>query len=173
MFKNLKQNKKMKSLKILILPLLGAILLITSCKDETGNIDDNSLKEKFGIQNGRKQNEAIQWYADGHYKHLANYQNGKSHGDKKTWSADSSHILLAHLKYKEGKPHGAQTKWYPTGELFKKLNLNMGKEEGLHQAFRKNSALYANYEAKEGRTFGLRKATLCYSLEDENIQYEK
>lgn len=134
---------------------------------------DSTLKEKFGILKGRKQNEAIQWYADGHFKHLANYHIGKSHGDKKTWSADSSHVLLAHLKYKDGKPHGAQTKWYPTGELFKKLNLNMGKEEGLQQAFRKNGALYANYEAKEGRIFGLKKATLCYSLEDGNIQYEK
>lgn len=42
MFKNLKQNKKMKSLKLLILPLLGAILLITSCNDETDNMDDTS-----------------------------------------------------------------------------------------------------------------------------------
>ena len=31
----------------------------------------------------------------------------------------------------------------------------------------------ANYEAKEGRTFGLKKASLCFGLEDENIQYEK
>lgn len=49
----------------------------------------------------------------------------------------------------------------------------MGKEDGIQQAFRENSALYANYEAKEGRIFGLKKTALCFGLEDENIQYEK
>ena len=134
---------------------------------------DSTLKEKFGILKGRKQHQAIHWYADGHYKHLTNYHNGKPHGDKKTWSTDSLHTLLVHLKYNNGKLHGKQIKWYPTGELFKKLNLNMGKEEGIQQAFRKNGALYANYEAREGRIFGLKKAKLCYSLEDENVQYKK
>lgn len=48
----------------------------------------------------------------------------------------------------------------------------MGMEEGIQQTFRKNGALYANYEAKEGRIFGLKKAALCYGLEDQSIQYE-
>ena len=48
----------------------------------------------------------------------------------------------------------------------------MGKEEGIQQAFRKNGDLFANYEAKEGRIFGLKKAALCFGLEDENIQNE-
>lgn len=134
---------------------------------------DNSLKEKIGILNGKKHNLTIEWYADGHYKHLTNYQNGKAHGDKKTWSPDSLHILVAHFKYVFGKPHGEQKKWYATGELFKKMNLNMGKEEGIQQAYRPNGALYTNYEAKEGRIFGLKKTALCYSLEDENIKHEK
>lgn len=131
----------------------------------------NTLKEKFGILNGRKQNKAIQWYLDGHYKYQTNYHKGKLHGDKKSWSADSTHILLSHLKYVGGKPHGEQKKYYPTGELFKKLNLNMGKEEGIQQAFRKNGALYANYEAREGRIFGLKKSKLCFQLDNEEVQY--
>ncbi len=134
---------------------------------------DNTLKEKFGILNGKKQDNFIQWYPDGHFKNVAAYDKGKLHGEKKIWSQDSAHVLIAHYKYHTGKPHGEQIKWYPTGELFKKMNLNRGKEEGLQQAFRKNGALYANYEAWEGRTFGLKKAKLCYSLEDENIQYKK
>ena len=129
-----------------------------------------NLKEKFGILNGKTQNQAIQWFSDGHYKYLANYHKGKLHGEKKSWSTDSIHILVSHLKYVNGKPHGEQKKYYPTGELFKKLNLNMGKEEGLQQAFRKNGALYANYEAREGRIFGLKKSKLCFQLDDEEVQ---
>ncbi len=134
---------------------------------------DNSLKEKFGILDGKKQNTFIQWYPDGHFKNVAAYDKGKLHGPKKIWSADSVHVLIAHYNYDTGKPHGEQRKWYPSGELFKKMNLNRGKEEGIQQAFRKNGALYANYEAREGRIFGLKKAKLCYSLKDEDVQYKK
>lgn len=135
--------------------------------------EDGTQKEKFGILNGKKQNQATQWFADGHYKQLANYHQGKLHGEKKTWSSDSTHVLIAHLNYHSGKAHGEQKKWYPTGELFKKLNLDRGRESGIQQAFRKNGDLFANYEAREGRIFGLKKAALCFGLEDENIQYEK
>lgn len=132
--------------------------------------NDGQLKEKFGILNGKKQNQSIYWYSDGHYKDVANYYKGKLSGDKKTWSSDSSHTLLSHLKYVSGKPHGEQIKWYSTGELFKKLNLNMGKEEGIQQAYRKNGVIYANYEAREGRIFGLKKAALCFGLEKQKIK---
>ncbi|WKN42756.1 toxin-antitoxin system YwqK family antitoxin [Tunicatimonas pelagia] len=134
---------------------------------------DSTLKEKMGILNGKKQNQATRWYPDGQLKQVANYHEGKLHGEKKMWFLDSSHILIAHLDYHLGKAHGEQKQWYPTGELYKKLNLDMGREEGIQQAFRKNGELYANYEAKNGRIFGLKKAKLCYGLEDENIQYEK
>ncbi|WP_025743524.1 toxin-antitoxin system YwqK family antitoxin [Aquimarina pacifica] len=135
--------------------------------------DSTSVKEKFGILNGKKQNQAIEWYSDGHYKRITDYNKGKPHGDKKTWSPDSLHVLVSHFKYVSGKVHGEQKKWYPTGELFKKMNFNMGKEEGMQQAFRKNGDLYANYEARKGRIFGLKKASLCYSLNGENVQYRK
>lgn len=130
---------------------------------------DSTFKEKFGILNGKKQNEATQWFPDGHLKNVTNYHKGKLHGEKKLWSSDSQHVLIAHFNYQTGKAHGEQTKWYPSGELYKKLNLNRGKEEGIQQAFRKNGVLYANYEAKNGRIFGMKKANLCYQLEDETV----
>ncbi|MEM7374000.1 MAG: membrane-binding protein [Bacteroidota bacterium] len=133
--------------------------------------EDRTLKEKIGILNGRRQNQAIQWFPDGHYKQVANYHKGKLHGEKKRWSPEPTHVLIAHLHYYLGKVHGEQKQWYSSGELYKKLQVNMGREEGIQQAFRKNGALYANYEARDGRTFGLRKSKLCFGLEDESIQY--
>lgn len=135
--------------------------------------DSIHLKEKFGVLDGKKQNQSLHWYADGHYKRVAGYHKGKLHGESKTWTADSLHVLVSHLQYTFGKVHGEQKKWYPTGELFKKLNFNMGKEEGIQQAFRKNGILFANYEAREGRVFGLKKASLCFSIADEVVQYTK
>jgi len=135
--------------------------------------DSGSLKAKTGILKGKKEHRSIKWYEDGRKKEVAYYRNGKLHGEKKRWSSDSTHILLAELNYVDGKPHGLQKLWYPTGELYKKLNLNMGREEGLQQAFRKNGVIYANYEAWNGRIFGLKKATLCYGLEDEKINFKE
>lgn len=134
---------------------------------------DGSLKEKFGVLQGKKQNQFLRWYADGHLKSVSTYHKGRLHGAKKIWSADAPHVLIAHFNYHTGKAHGAQTKWYSTGELYKKLNLNQGKEEGMQRAFRKNGVLYANYEARKGRIFGLKKAALCYGLEDEKVQYKR
>lgn len=134
---------------------------------------DGTPKEKIGIFNGKKQNEATFWYPDGKLKLISNYNKGKLQGEKKMWSNEQGYTLIAQLNYKNGKAHGEQKQWYKTGELYKKLNLNMGKEEGIQQAFRKNGELYANYEAKNGRIFGLKKAALCYSLEDENIKKGK
>ena len=131
---------------------------------------DSTLKQKFGILNGKKQNESTDWFPDGRVKYLVHYHQGKLHGEKKSWSVDSTHHLLSHFNYRLGKAHGIQKQWYTTGEIYKVLELNNGREEGLQQAFRKNGILYANYEAREGRIFGLRRAALCYELEDEEIQ---
>lgn len=134
---------------------------------------DSSLMEKFGVLDGKKQNEAINWFPDGHTKNVTNYHQGKLHGEKKVWSEDSTHVLIAQYNFHTGKAQGEQKKWYPTGELFKKMNMNRGREEGIQQAFRKNGVLFANYEARDGRAFGLRKAALCYGLEDETTKRKK
>ncbi|WP_254788488.1 toxin-antitoxin system YwqK family antitoxin [Cellulophaga baltica] len=136
--------------------------------------EDGTPKEKIGIFNGKKQNKSSYWFSNGKLKQIATYNKGKLHGEKKLWSNDSMYTLVAHLNYNFGKVDGQQKQWYKTGELYKILNLSMGKEDGIQQAFRKNGDLYANYEAKNGRIFGLKKSALCYGLEDEKIKkYEK
>lgn len=131
---------------------------------------DTIIKEKIGILNGKKHNQATFWYPDGKLKLISNFNKGKLHGEKKIWSNEHDYILIAKLNYKNGKAHGEQKQWYKTGELYKKLNLSNGKEDGIQQAYRKNGELYANYEAKNNRIFGLKKTALCYDLENENIK---
>ena len=52
------------------------------------------------------------------------------------------------------------------------MNLAMGKAKGMQQAWRENDEIYNNYEAKKGRIFGLKKANLCYELDNEITQFE-
>lgn len=140
----------------------------------SGNVvnqsENGTIIQKFSLLNGKKQNESIDWYPNGQVMSITNYHQGKLHGKKKTWTSDSAHILVADLNYYLGKVHGEQRKWYPTGELFLILNIEMGREEGTQQAFRKNGDLYANYEARKGRIFGLKKAALCFGLEKQKIK---
>ncbi|WP_424001239.1 toxin-antitoxin system YwqK family antitoxin [Maribacter sp. IgM3_T14_3] len=131
--------------------------------------ENGTPKEKIGIFNGKKQNKSSYWFSNGKLKQIGTYNKGKLHGEKKLWSNDSIYTLTTHLNYYSGKAHGEQKQWYRTGELYKILHLTMGKEDGIQQAFRKNGDLYANYEAKNGRIFGLKKSALCYGLEDEKI----
>ncbi len=132
---------------------------------------DGSLEQKFGLFEGKKQNQSLVWYPDGHLKFQSNYYLGKLHGEKNMWASSADHLLISQLNYFQGKAHGLQRKWYPTGELFKELQLNMGREEGQQRAYRKNGDLFANYEAKNGRIFGLKRASLCFGLDNEEVQY--
>jgi antitoxin component YwqK of YwqJK toxin-antitoxin module len=72
-----------------------------------------------------------------------------------------------------GQRHGLQKIWFLNGQLAKRKNLNEGKEEGLQQAWLENGTLYVNYEAKNGRIFGMNRANLCYKLKNEKVQYAK
>lgn len=132
---------------------------------------DGTLQEKFGVLNGKRQNEYYAFFPDGHPQFYITYLHGKRHGESKSWTNDSAHMLISHLHYKEGRMHGVQKKYYRTGELFKVRNMNMGKEQGLQQAYRQNGKLYTNYEARNGRIFGLKKSTLCFEVEDEQVVY--
>ncbi|MEM6346888.1 MAG: membrane-binding protein [Bacteroidota bacterium] len=133
---------------------------------------DGRLKQKFGLFEGKKHQISLVWYPDGHLKFQSHYHLGKLHGEKNMWASSADHLLISQLNYFQGKAHGLQRKWYPTGELFKELQLNMGREEGQQRAFRKNGDLFANYEAKNGRIFGLKRASLCFGLADEEVQYK-
>ncbi len=39
----------------------------------------------------------------------------------------------------------------------------------MQRSWRENGQLYNNYEARDGRTFGLKRANLCFSLDDEEV----
>lgn len=132
---------------------------------------NDTLQKIFGVYAGKKEGQLKAYFSNGKVKYTESYQNNKLDGELKRWSQEGNDQLLAQLYYKNGKLHGQQKKWFPTGELHVLMNMNMGKEEGLQQAYRKNGVLYANYEAREGRTFGLKRSNLCYELDNEQVVY--
>lgn len=133
---------------------------------ENGNKAASTIYQK-----GKKQGVARKWFIHGELSYEAQYQNGKKQGITKTWWKNTK--LRSLSNYEKGIAHGLQLQWYFSGAKFKRINLNHGIEQGLQQSWRENGKIYNNYEAVNGRIFGLKRANLCYELDNEIIQYKE
>ena len=130
--------------------------------------ENGQLAETIQYVHGRKQGKRKKWFIDGVLSFEATYVDGKQHGTSKTWWSNGNLRSISH--HNKGIVDGIQEQWYITGEKFKRRTIVNGKEEGLQQAWRKNGKLFNNYEAKNGRFFGLKRAGLCYELQNEIVQ---
>lgn len=128
---------------------------------------NGALMQKVGFYNGKKDGEAQTWFDDGVLKVESHYHQNKLIGVYKAWWRNG--VLASEVYYESGVKEGVEKKWYDTGVLSKKRNLVKGRENGIQQAWLKNGKMYVNYEAKNGRIFGMRRANSCYRLEDEII----
>jgi len=129
--------------------------------------DNDSLAEKTGFFNGKREGKSYTYFSDGTLKKEALYKKNKLDGVKLNYFKNG--VLASESNYVNGKKHGVQKIWFINGQLAKKRNLNLGIEEGLQQAWLENGSLYVNYEAKNGRIFGMLRANSCYKLEDEKV----
>ena len=129
------------------------------------------LAESVGYYQGKKEGIAQKWFADGLLRRQSHYIVNHLDGILQIWSPNPNSILISESQYIDGVQHGVQTKWHTNGQLSRRTNINMGNVVGMQQAWLRNGKIYVNYEAKNGRIFGLKKSILCYELEDENIQF--
>ena len=132
---------------------------------------NGSLQEKTGFLNGKKQNEYRQWFSNGVLKLVSNYNQNVLEGSYKSWWSNGN--LASEVNYVKGKKQGVELKWFKDGTLSRKRNLVDGLEDGLQKAWLQNGKLYVNYEAKNGRVFGMKRANSCYQLKNEKIEESK
>jgi len=130
---------------------------------------DSALAEEVVYIDGKREEVLKRWFPNGQLSQKACYRNGRLHGLSLTWWEDGT--PRSEANFENGKPHGLQKQWYRSGAIFKEQRLVHGIEEGMQKAWRENGKLYVNYEARNGRIFGLKKAGLCYEVEDEIAQY--
>ncbi len=129
---------------------------------------NGAIAERMGYYQGKKQGRTQKWFADGTLRRWATYHANRLNGRVRSWWPNG--VLSMESNYVDGVAHGVQRKWYPNGQLARQTRLNLGREEGMQQAWLRNGKLYANYEARDGRFFGLKRSNLCYALEDEVVQ---
>lgn len=125
--------------------------------------------ESITYQAGKRHGLREKWFNDGTLSYSSNYQNGKLEGEAKSWWRNGN--LRSLYIYQNGIANGLQQEWYISGAKFKFRHLADGKEAGMQQSWRENGKIYNNYEAKNGRIFGLKRANLCFQLEDEAVVY--
>lgn len=125
------------------------------------------IAEQVGYYNGKKEGLAKKWYANGVVKREYYYTQNSIHGISKSYWPNKQ--LAKEVLFENSKKQGIETSWHKNGVVAKKRNIIDDKENGLQKAWLENGKLYVNYEAKNGRIFGMKKAIPCYSLEDEKV----
>ncbi|MBX2844144.1 MAG: toxin-antitoxin system YwqK family antitoxin [Flammeovirgaceae bacterium] len=128
---------------------------------------NGEVAEKVTYFHGKRNGFRRKWFENRTLSFEAFYKSNKLNGEVKTWWSNG--ILRSESHFEKGKANGLQKQWYSTGKIFKELNMVFGKEEGIQKAWRENGKIYVNYEAKNGRIFGLKRANLCFELSEENI----
>lgn len=125
------------------------------------------LQEKFGFYNGKRQGIAQRWSENGVLRTESHYHQNRIVGVYKSWWENGE--LSEESYYENGIKQGEEKQWYNNGQLSKLRHLVDGNEQGMQQAWLRNGTLYVNYEAKNGRVFGLLRSNLCYQLENEVV----
>lgn len=127
--------------------------------------------ERAGFVNGKRHGLLERWYPDGTLAYSANYVHGKLHGLTKSWWSNGNQ--RSQSTFVNGVAHGTHNEWYTSGKPFKEMHVVHGQEKGMQRAWRENGKLYCNYEARDGRTFGLKRGKLCFQLNDETVQHNR
>jgi protein SCO1/2 len=71
--------------------------------------------------------------------------------------------------YKDGAYDGEYRSWYANGRPFELRHYVAGHEAGLQQAWSDTGVLYINYEARNGRHYGMENSTPCVSGDPERV----
>ncbi|WP_139957881.1 toxin-antitoxin system YwqK family antitoxin [Flavicella sediminum] len=126
------------------------------------HFNTKKLAECIGFYKGRKEGEAKQWYANAQLKKQCFYKQNTLVNTYKTYWPNG--LLAYEVNYTiNGKKEGIEKFYWRSGSISKARTLRAGQEHGLQQAWLKNGKLYVNYEAKNGRIFGMRRANSCYA----------
>ena len=128
---------------------------------------NDNLKEKLGFFQGKRQGLARTWSEKGALRTKCFYNQNKLSGVYKSFWENGN--LDLEVNYVDGKKQGEEKQWYSNGEISKIRLFKDGNEDGLQKAWLPNGKLYVNYEAKNGRIFGLMRANSCYKLENEKV----
>ena len=120
------------------------------------NSDTLSL-EKF--IDGKPEGIHREFYSGGIKKSVRTFEDGKKEGPSLSWYPNGN--KKAESNFSKGEYQGTLKEWTESGVLIRKMNYDKGHESGRQQAWDSEGKQLANYEVRNGRTYGLTGAKGC------------
>jgi antitoxin component YwqK of YwqJK toxin-antitoxin module len=108
---------------------------------------------------GREYGIARQWYPNRQLKEVRVYENGKKSGKHTGWWENGRLKFI--YQFKKDVFDGPLKEWHANGQPFRSMNYIEGQESGLQQIHLADGSLYANYEVRNGRNYGLTGTRHC------------
>lgn len=128
---------------------------------------DGTLSAADFYVDGRRSGSSKKWFKGGQLAFQAIYINGEREGLATSWWFNGN--KRSQTFFVNGKANGESWQYYRSGEKYKKQNFVNGQPVGMQQSWRENGKLLSNFEYKQGRIYGIRKANTCVGLENEKI----
>lgn len=118
---------------------------------------------RTGYRDGLKDGLSQAWHANGRLAEARLYALDVKEGRHSGWYEDGSPKFF--YEFEKGEYYGEVRTWYPGGRPATRFTYAHGYEEGPQRAWRGNGKIYLNTIVKEGRSYGLNNARLCFQVD--------
>lgn len=118
---------------------------------------DTLVLEKF--VEGKPEGIHRRFYSGGVINAERLFKDGKEEGLFRAWYPNGN--KMAERNFSEGLYHGNLKEWTESGVLIREMNYEYGHESGRQQIWDSSGKLIANYEVRNGKTYGLTGVKGC------------
>lgn len=115
-------------------------------------------------RDGREQGIAVYKYPGGKVKEIRSFSKGRKTGVHKGWWPSGKPRFV--YAFSNDVYNGDVKDWYESGQLFRDFHYTKGVEDGLQKQYFDNGVLQFNYEARNGRQYGLTGIKKCINAKD-------
>lgn len=134
----------------------------------TGTVIDTfpggTVRARTAYAEGGKHGASREYYASGAIRWKRSFARGVKEGRHAGWWENGNRMFA--YRFHNGEYRGDAREWYEDGSPAREMHYAHGAESGMQRAWRLNGTLYANYEARDGRQYGIVNSRLCYSVKD-------
>ncbi len=102
------------------------------------------------------------FYANHQLREVRYFSNGHKEGVFQAWWENGQQRVSYFFENDEYEGNGKE--WLANGLLIKDMNYSAGHESGLQRMWGNDGILWANYEVRNGRTYGKTGVKACASL---------
>ena len=124
----------------------------------------NDTAEIIPYYNGLEEDLTRKWFPNKKISEERLYHLGKKERVHKGWWENGQQKFI--YNFKNDNHEGLAQTWYPNGLMASENNYSKGYEIGMQRAWYSDGVIRANYEARDGRQYGLTGVKNCETVWD-------